>query len=85
MQSPEIYARLTQLFRDLFDDPELILSPTLTAKERASAAVAATSAILLTCRETACSFTHSEIVRLFPNRDQRVATKSASRPVAAAG
>lgn len=33
MQSPEIYARLTQLFHDLFDDPELILSPTLTAKD----------------------------------------------------
>jgi acyl carrier protein len=33
MQSPEIYARLTPLFHDLFDDPELILSPTLTAKD----------------------------------------------------
>jgi hypothetical protein len=28
MQSPEIYARLTQIFHDLFDDPGLILSPT---------------------------------------------------------
>jgi len=33
LQSPEIYARLTQIFHDLFDDPELILSPTLTAKD----------------------------------------------------
>ena len=33
MQSPDIYARLTQIFHDLFDDPELVLSPTLTAKD----------------------------------------------------
>jgi acyl carrier protein len=33
MQSPETYAKLTQIFHDLFDDPELILSPTLTAKD----------------------------------------------------
>jgi acyl carrier protein len=33
MQSPEIYARLTQIFHDVFDDPELILRPTLTAKD----------------------------------------------------
>jgi len=33
MQTPEIYVRLTQIFHDLFDDPELILSPTLTARD----------------------------------------------------
>jgi len=33
MQSLEIYARLTQIFHDLFDDPELSLTPSLTAKD----------------------------------------------------
>jgi acyl carrier protein len=33
MQSPEIYARLARIFHELFDDPELILSPTLTAED----------------------------------------------------
>ena len=33
MQSPEIYERLTQIFHDLFDDPELILRPALTAED----------------------------------------------------
>jgi acyl carrier protein len=32
MHSQEIYARLTRIFSDLFDDPEIVLSPTLTAK-----------------------------------------------------
>ena len=33
MQSPEIYARLARIFHELFDDPELILSPTRTAED----------------------------------------------------
>jgi len=33
MQSPEIYARLTQIFHDLFDDPEITLNPAVTAKD----------------------------------------------------
>jgi acyl carrier protein len=33
MQSSEIYARLTPIFHDLFDAPELKLSPTLTARD----------------------------------------------------
>jgi acyl carrier protein len=33
MQSSEIYGRLTPILHDLFDDPELILTPTLTAKD----------------------------------------------------
>ena len=33
MQSSDIYARLTRIFHDLFDDPKLVLSPTLTAKD----------------------------------------------------
>jgi acyl carrier protein len=33
MQPLEIYAELTRIFHDLFDNPELILIPTLTAKE----------------------------------------------------
>ena len=33
MQSPEIYAKLTPIFRDLFDVPELVLSPQLTAED----------------------------------------------------
>jgi acyl carrier protein len=33
MESSEIYLRLTPIFHDLFDDPELILTPTLTAKD----------------------------------------------------
>jgi acyl carrier protein len=33
MQSPEIYAKLTPIFQDLFDVPELVLSPQLTAQD----------------------------------------------------
>jgi acyl carrier protein len=33
MTPDEIYLRLTQIFQDLFDDPELVLSPTLTASD----------------------------------------------------
>jgi acyl carrier protein len=33
MQAPDIYARLTQIFHNLFDDPEIVLSSTLTAKD----------------------------------------------------
>jgi acyl carrier protein len=33
MQSPEIYSKLTPIFRDLFDVPELVLSPQLTAED----------------------------------------------------
>ncbi len=31
MQSEEIYAQLTPIFHDLFDDENLVLTPTLTA------------------------------------------------------
>lgn len=31
MQSQEIYAQLTPIFHDLFDDENLVLTPTLTA------------------------------------------------------
>jgi acyl carrier protein len=33
MQSPEIYEKLTLIFRDLFDVPELVLTPQLTAED----------------------------------------------------
>jgi acyl carrier protein len=33
MQSPEIYEKLTPIFRDLFDVPELVLTPQLTAED----------------------------------------------------
>lgn len=33
MQSEEIYSRLTAIFRDLFDDESLVLTPQLTAAE----------------------------------------------------
>lgn len=33
MQSEEIYAQLTEIFHDLFDDDTLVLTPDLTAAE----------------------------------------------------
>jgi acyl carrier protein len=33
MQQQEIYARLTEIFHDLFDDDTLVLTPELTAAE----------------------------------------------------
>jgi acyl carrier protein len=33
MQSEEIYAQLTTIFHDLFDDDTLVLTPSLTAAE----------------------------------------------------
>ena len=33
MQFPEIYAQLTTIFHDIFDDDTLILTPELTANE----------------------------------------------------
>jgi acyl carrier protein len=33
MQSEEIYAQLTSIFRDLFDDDTLVLTPSLTAPD----------------------------------------------------
>jgi acyl carrier protein len=33
MQSQEVYARLTRIFHDLFDDPEIILIPALTSED----------------------------------------------------
>jgi len=33
MQTPEIYAKLTPIFHELFDDLELVLKPSLTAKD----------------------------------------------------
>lgn len=33
MQSEEIYAQLTVIFRDLFDDDTLVLTPSLTAAD----------------------------------------------------
>ena len=33
MQQQEIYARLTEIFHDLFDDDTLVLTPALTAAE----------------------------------------------------
>jgi acyl carrier protein len=33
MQLPEIYTKLTPIFHDLFDDPGIVLTPTLTAKD----------------------------------------------------
>jgi acyl carrier protein len=33
MQQQEIYARLTEIFHDLFDDDTLVLTPDLTAAE----------------------------------------------------
>jgi acyl carrier protein len=33
MQSEEIYAQLTEIFHDLFDDDALVLTPDLTAAE----------------------------------------------------
>lgn len=33
MQRTEIYDKLTDIFRDTFDDPELVLGPQLTADD----------------------------------------------------
>ena len=33
MQRTEIYDKLTDIFRDTFDDPQLVLGPQLTADE----------------------------------------------------
>jgi acyl carrier protein len=33
MQPTEIYDKLTHIFRDTFDDPELVLGPQLTADD----------------------------------------------------
>jgi acyl carrier protein len=33
MAQDEIYRKLTHIFQDLFDDPELVLSPALTAND----------------------------------------------------
>jgi acyl carrier protein len=33
MAPDEIYRKLTPIFQDLFDDPELVASPTLTADD----------------------------------------------------
>ena len=33
MQQPEIYAQLTDIFHDLFDDDTIVLTPDLTAAE----------------------------------------------------
>lgn len=33
MQQTEIYPRLTDIFRDVFDDPRLVISPQLTADD----------------------------------------------------
>ncbi len=33
MDEPQIYARLTQIFQDVFDEDEINLTPELTAKD----------------------------------------------------
>jgi acyl carrier protein len=33
MQSPEIYAKLTRIFHDLFDDLDIVLTAALTAQD----------------------------------------------------
>jgi acyl carrier protein len=33
MQDAQVYAKLTDIFHDVFDDDELVLRPELTAKE----------------------------------------------------
>lgn len=33
MDPPAIYAKLTPIFRELFDEPDLALNPALTAKD----------------------------------------------------
>jgi acyl carrier protein len=33
MQQTEVYARLTEIFRDLFDDPSISLRPEMTAAD----------------------------------------------------
>lgn len=31
MQQPEVYAKLTEIFHDVFDDPSIVLQPSTTA------------------------------------------------------
>lgn len=33
MQEQEIYAKLTEIFRDIFDDDSIVLKPEMTAKD----------------------------------------------------
>lgn len=33
MQVPEIYAKLTEIFRDIFDDSSIVLAPEMTAAD----------------------------------------------------
>jgi acyl carrier protein len=33
MQQSDIYQKLTDIFRDVFDDPELVIGPTVTADD----------------------------------------------------
>lgn len=33
MDRPDIYAQLTEIFRDIFDDPSLVVTPEMSAKD----------------------------------------------------